>query len=839
MSEQNKSLDPQESQNKPKKKKRRVPLGKKIAIFFVYFLLIAGLIVGGGGLYVASVMIKDAPEISLSDFEGLESSQVYDKDGNLITELGAYLRENITYDDMPASLVDAFVAIEDSRFFEHPGFDVPRFAKAALENLKSKSFGQGGSTFTMQLVKNTYFQVDDLENSTIAEKSVDRKVQEIWTALKLETLIDKKQIFQLYLNKLNFGGNIRGVQKAAQYYFGKNANDLSLSESALLAGIINRPNAYNPYENLDYATNRRNTVLDMMVYHGYISELEADLAKSIRVEDLLVGEDYTISESGGPYQAYVDAVIEEVKQITGKDPALTPMKVYTNMDRTVQEQIDAIQNGENIEYPDELMQIAIVSMDNQTGEIRGLGGGRNYSGARLLNRAISQFKQPGSAVKPFLSYALAFEHLGWATDHVITDRPIVYRGTKKVINNFDGQYRGDVTLQQAVGQSLNTPAIQTLQEVIDTIGRSKVIDYLQSLGFSRVDNDHFDTGYAIGGSSFEASATEMASAHAAMVNGGRYVEPHTVSRIEFSDGSEDYVADPAGKQVISEEAAYMASTLMQYCVEGPYFNYMQVLKRSYPVYAKTGTTDWGKDGLRFGIPEGAAKDKWMIASTSQTTNVVWVGYDKGVKDEKTYFDNEKSRKNIPGQICELLLDANYDEKNPPKALVQPEGVENITHILGTFPYAAVDGVDPNLSTTGLIKKEFNNLVSPWGNSEQKLESTVSGYTAAICRKTRKKSACLKAISMFMPSARSCSTGIGSSATLTITRKSISTETCITKSPRINRPIMIGLKAAAASRSAATTFTAPACTVRNSALPSDNSKPASAMGAGFSLPIAFG
>ena len=209
------------------------------------------------------------------------------------------------------------------------------------------------------------------------------------------------------------------------------------------------------------------------------------LAKSIRVEDLLVGEDYTISESGGPYQAYVDAVIEEVKQITGKDPALTPMKVYTNMDRTVQEQIDAIQNGENIEYPDELMQIAIVSMDNQTGEIRGLGGGRNYSGARLLNRAISQFKQPGSAVKPFLSYALAFEHLGWATDHVITDRPIVYRGTKKVINNFDGQYRGDVTLQQAVGQSLNTPAIQTLQEVIDTIGRSKVIDYLQSLGFSR------------------------------------------------------------------------------------------------------------------------------------------------------------------------------------------------------------------------------------------------------------------------------------------------------------------------------------------------------------------
>lgn len=147
----------------------------------------------------------------------------------------------------------------------------------------------------------------------------------------------------------------------------------------------------------------------------------------------------------------------------------------------------------------------------------------------------------------------------------------------------------------------------------------------------------------------------MASAHAAMVNGGRYVKPHTISRIEFNDGTADYVADHDGKQVISEEAAYMSSTLMQYCVEGPYFNYMQVLKRSYPVYAKTGTTDWGKDGLRFGIPEGAAKDKWMIASTSQTTNVVWVGYDKGVKDEGTYFNNAKSKLNIPGQICELLL----------------------------------------------------------------------------------------------------------------------------------------------------------------------------------------
>lgn len=725
MTEENRTPDPQASKKRQTGKK--VSLGKKIAIAVVYFILICGILGVAGGGFLAYQMIQDAPQMELSDFEGLNSTQILDKDGELITELGAYFRENISYDEMPNSLIDAFVAIEDSRFFEHPGFDIPRFVRAALENLKTMSFGQGGSTFTMQLVKNTYFQVDDMENSTIAEKSIDRKVQEIWLALNLETMIDKQEIFQLYVNKLNFGGNIRGVQKAAQYYFGKNASELNLSESALLAGIINRPNAYNPYSNLDYATERRNTVLDMMVYHGYITETEAQLAKSIKVEDQLVGENFSISESGGAYQSYIDAVIDEVKTITGKDPALASMTIYTNMDRDIQTQIDEIQNGTTIEFPDELMQVAIVSMNNQTGEIYGLGGGRNYSGSRLLNRATSQYKQPGSAVKPFLSYALAFEHLGWATDHVVTDRPILYRGTNTVVGNFDGSYRGDVTLMQAVAQSLNTPAIQTLQEVIDTVGRSTVVEYLQSLGFSRVTSENFDTGYAIGGSSFEASAVEMASAHAAMINGGQYIEPHTVSRIVFSDGSEDYVANSQPVQVISEEAAYMSSMLMQYCVEGPYYNYMQVLERDYPVYAKTGTTDWGEDGVRFGIPEGAARDKWMIASTSQVTNVVWVGYDMGVEGEDTYFSSEKSRLNIPGQISELLLDAAYDESNPPTALERPQGVENITHIIGTFPYAAVEGVDGSLATTGLIKSEYNTLVSPWSNSQQQLESTMSAY----------------------------------------------------------------------------------------------------------------
>lgn len=174
------------------------------------------------------------------------------------------------------------------------------------------------------------------------------------------------------------------------------------------------------------------------------------------------------------------------------DPTVVPMKIYTSMDPEVQTQIDDIQAGKtNVEFPDDLMEIAIVSMNNQTGEIVGIGGGRNYAGggSLLLNHATDQYKQPGSAVKPFLSYALAFENLGWSTSHTVTDAPFNYAGTTKVVKNFNGRYYGDIPLEYAVGNSLNTPALKTLQEVIDAIGSKKVVQYLQNLGFSRVTQD--------------------------------------------------------------------------------------------------------------------------------------------------------------------------------------------------------------------------------------------------------------------------------------------------------------------------------------------------------------
>ncbi len=684
-------------------------------------LVIAEIITAIFGLHLVNSMLADKPQLSVDDFFSQESSHIYDKDGNLIADVGTQLRENVTYNEISESLIDAFVSVEDSRYFVHDGFDLPRFTKAAIENVRSKLTGsgglQGGSTFTMQLVKLTYFTND--ETGQTNDQSISYKIQQIALAKELEQQADKKQIFEMYLNKMNFGGtgNIRGIEKASQYYYGKHAGELNLAEAAMLAGVINSPYYYDPHNFLDYATSRRNTVLYLMKRHGYITEQEYKLACMVKVEDTLVDPSTTSTGSTYAYQAYIDTVIKEAEQLTGQDPLNSAMEIYTCMDPTVQTVMDDIQAGnrEEVQFPDDLMEMGAICENNQTGEVIAIAGGRNYGrgGSMLLNHAIDQYKQPGSSVKPFLDYALAFEYLGWATSHVVTDKPISYTGTNLVIRNANGVYHGQVTLDYAIAASLNTPAIQALQEVIDKVGYDTVTNYITSLGFSQVSADNFDLGFAIGGSNFTCSPEELAAAHAILMNGGNYIKPHTITKIEYRSGNTDpLVPEYTATNVLSPQASYLAAQLMYTAIHGGVYNYLQILERSYATYGKTGTTDWGSEGLQYNIPEGAMKDKWMVCDTTQYTIVTWIGYEKGVKDAGTYIDTAKSQLNIPGNICSLILDAATGDSQPAE-LAQPDGISTITHILGTFPYASpVDGMDPALITTGKIKSEYATLADP-------------------------------------------------------------------------------------------------------------------------------
>ncbi|MDD3924702.1 MAG: transglycosylase domain-containing protein [Erysipelotrichaceae bacterium] len=701
-----KKIDLKNIFNKDKKSlpKKKFSL-KKLFLNIIITILAIGLIGGIGSLIYLKITIDKAPEFNISDFENVESTRIFDAEGNLIADVGLVSRENVSYEDMPQSLIDAFIAIEDSRFFEHNGFDLPRFAKSLIENIKTLSFSQGASTLSMQLIRSIYFTDDATQTSRV--KSIEYKIQQIYLAIKAEEELSKKRIFELYVNRINFGAaTTRGIKGAAQYYFGKEVSELTLSESAYLAGVINAPNYFNAYKNLDVATERRNTVLLMMLKHGYISESEYELTKNIKLEDQLVG----VNIVGDKYMSYINTVVDEVIELTGKDPYTTKMNIYTYMDRETQDMIEAIQDGETIvEWPDDLMQVAIVSMDNRTGAIVGIGGGRSDIVAKGFNRATDMLKQPGSAVKPFLSYALAFEYLGWATTHPLEDKPVTYRGTGIQLKNFDGTYKGQVLLDYAVGVSLNIPAYLTLEKVVDTIGTKKIVEYLNSLGFDQVTTDNFDLGYAIGGSTFEVSVDQMAAAHSAMINGGNYVTPHTVSRIEFSDGSDPYTPNYASVSVLSAEAAYLATDIMEQNVSVNYGNYMQILKRSYEVYAKTGTTNYDDSFVNFGIPNGAAKDKWMIASSSKYTTAVWIGYDAAVDGKGTYISGSKSALNIPGKINSLLLDTLNREK--PSNVKRPQNIVDITHVKGVYPYATpIDGMNPELIVTGLINRKNLNLV---------------------------------------------------------------------------------------------------------------------------------
>ncbi|MBR2066741.1 MAG: transglycosylase domain-containing protein, partial [Solobacterium sp.] len=671
---------------------------------------------GFNALKYASKLLKGKPELQIRDFIGEESSRIYDSSGHLLTEIGTYYRENIRYKDCPESLVDAFLSIEDSRYFEHNGFDIPRFTMAAVETL-ARHNTQGGSTFTMQLVKNTYFTIDAGDESVSYDASYEYKAQQIWLAMELEQYLNKKEIFELYVNKLNFGARVRGLEKAAQYYFNKHAREMNLSESALLAGIVNLPNQYNPYAYLEDATNRRNGVLRLMLNHGYITEKEYKLARSIRVEDLLVGEQNMKVETTS-YPAYIDVVIQEAQELTGYDPVLKGMDIYTALVPEIQERIEYLLTDESgIPYTNDRLQVSILSMNHHDGTIVGVGGGRNYTGgARLLNRATQQFVQPGSSLKPIISYALGFEYLGFSADEILEDRPITYPGETRVLENATNNYVGDIYIKDAISMSLNIPAILTLQKVTNKIGVNAVVDYLNNLGLSRVNVDNYHLSVAIGGNDFVVTPKQNAGAHAAIMNLGVYNEPHTITRLVMSDGSVFYPKNQ-NRRVLSSGSSYLITQFMKNNVDVNFFNFSNELKHSFPVYAKTGTTDWGSDGLQYGIPQGAAKEKWIVASSSMLTTAIWMGYDYAEAGQPSYLDNYTINLNIPGRIHNSLLDLQEEIYTPEQlaGVQQPADVQDITYVRGTLPHVMPENwmpqsalVTSQVSQTGI---ENNPMVT--------------------------------------------------------------------------------------------------------------------------------
>ena len=602
-------------------------------------------------------ILKNTSSFDAEKLLSSEASQVFDSEGNVIYTFGSDIngkRENITYDDLPQILIDAVVAAEDSRFFEHDGFDLPRIIKAAFSNLIAGGITGGGSTITQQLIKKTYFPKE--------EQTYTRKLSEIILAIQADKALSKEEIITLYLNKIYFGRSTDsiGIAAACKYYFNKDVSEITLPEAAMLAGSLNSPSNYDPYYNLNKATKRRNTILDLMVKHGYISQDECDLAKQVKIENTLC---QSVEKNDSSYGAYIDLVASEVKEKTGLDPKETQMKIYTFCDSDTQEIATALGNGDLYDYSDEDMRMGGCVQSSQDGRIIAVIGGRNYQYGDF--NYATQKQQPGSSVKPFLDYGLAFEYLDWCTGQTIKDEP--YKKGNYSPKNWDGQFHGVVTISNALENSWNIPAIKTYEEVQKKIGNSGIKTAMESIGIS-MENEEPNISYAIGGWSKGISPQEMASAYATISNNGQYIESHTINYIEVVQTGEVFNIDEEAQDnktqsSYSKASAFMVrQTMLDYTKHGSgSYAYLSSISN---IGAKTGTSNWSSKASK-GMA-GKSRDAWMSAFTSDYICSVWMGFgQEGIEKGKT----TSRYKAYPGKVLQILfkhLESQGSQKSYPK-----------------------------------------------------------------------------------------------------------------------------------------------------------------------------
>ena len=735
---------PPAGNNSPKKKATwKLKLQRFIAVLLIFSVTMG--VIGSSMIWAFAVDAwKKAPDLYAEDFNTIITTQFLDDSGEAFYTAGLKTADAITYDELPQTLVDAFVATEDSRFFEHNGVDIPRFTKAMAINVRDSikraklTFSQGGSTITMQLIKNIYFVNEDVQTgeSNLAASSgvegVRRKVQELYLATKLEKeeIITKKEQIAIYLNTIYFGAgnNTMGIQSSARRYFDKDVSELNLIESAFMAGVINAPHSYSPYISIRNAKERTDTILDLMLLHGYITEDELKVAKAIELENIFVDR-LKKAEENYKFQAYADLVIDEVEELTGFKPHNAPMIVHTNMNANVQEAIDKVQNREIARLnpgEDSYVQMGSAVVENGTGAIVGVFGGYDYNGQLLFNHAKKNKETPGSVVKALLSYPLAFEHLGISSEHIVTDAPYVLAGMTAAnngqINNYDGVYLGDIPLQFAFSDSRNTVAITLLEQVQDTIGRDNVIKYLNNIGFTDVKAKDFNVQFAIGGDKFATSPLQLAEALSTVMNGGEHIKPTTIKKIEFLNGQEPKINEPKSESFLSQGSAYLTTELMRNAVSGPNAGFSSVLRRGYPVFGKTGTHKWDKTQAELkGYPKGATQNRNMLTATDRFSIATWVGF-SDPKAPKQYLDDRVTNMNIPGNFNGYLLDILASEYGPGETIPRPDDVVEITHIKGPFPYQRpIEGMRSDMIVTGLINKRYLSLTDPKPQSLSNLD----------------------------------------------------------------------------------------------------------------------
>ncbi|VOC81189.1 penicillin-binding protein 1A [Streptococcus pneumoniae] len=589
---------------------------KYLSISFLS-LVITAIVLGGGVFFY---YVSKAPSLSESKLVATTSSKIYDNKNQLIADLGSERRVNAQANDIPTDLVKAIVSIEDHRFFDHRGIDTIRILGAFLRNLQSNSL-QGGSTLTQQLIKLTYF------STSTSDQTISRKAQEAWLAIQLEQKATKQEILTYYINKVYMSNGNYGMQTAAQNYYGKDLNNLSLPQLALLAGMPQAPNQYDPYSHPEATQDRRNLVLSEMKNQGYISAEQYEKAVNTPITDGLQS-----LKSASNYPAYMDnylkEVINQVEEETGYNLLTTGMDVYTNVDQEAQKHLwDIYNTDEYVAYPDDELQVASTIVDVSNGKVIAQLGARHQSSnvSFGINQAVETNRDWGSTMKPITDYAPALEYGVYdSTATIVHDEPYNYPGTNTPVYNWDRGYFGNITLQYALQQSRNVPAVETLNKV----GLNRAKTFLNGLG---IDYPSIHYSNAISSNTTEsdkkygASSEKMAAAYAAFANGGTYYKPMYIHKVVFSDGSEKEFSN-VGTRAMKETTAYMMTDMMKTVLT--YGTGRNAYLAWLPQAGKTGTSNYTDEEIENHIKTSqfVAPDELFAGYTRKYSMAVWTGY---------------------------------------------------------------------------------------------------------------------------------------------------------------------------------------------------------------------
>ena len=547
---------------------------------------------------------------------------IYDRNGKVASNVATNRTKGVKIEDLPKYVPNAVVAIEDERFYEHGGFDIKGIARAFFSNLFVGQITGGGSTLTQQLTKNALLS---------PERTYKRKAEELFLAVKIEKVYSKNEILQMYLNQVYFGSGAWGISNASKKYFDKNITDVSVSEAAMLAGLLHSPNYLDPYKNYDLAMKRRNTVLSKMKELGLINSSQYNKAKKekIRLHD---GGGSTVERK---YPYYVDAVLNEAINkygLTQEEILTRGYRIYTAMDQNLQSDLEKVYSKSYL-FPrgrgEEIVQSGSVLMDPATGGVSALVGGRGEHVFRGFNRATQLQAQPGSSIKPLVVYTPALEN-GYKYSSELVDKPTTFGNYKP--ENFSKTYEGKVELYKALEKSLNIPAVWLLNE----IGLDKGIDSLQRFGIPVVKEDK-NLAIALGGMSKGVSPLQMANAFSAFPNGGKREDSHLITKIVGPTGNVIAEHEAKTTKVTTEKVADDMTSMLLNVVESGTGRRAKI--PGVQLAGKTGSTQ-----LPYNDGSGT-KDQWMVGYTPNLVGAIWIGFDQ--TDREHYLPSPSSANVVP------------------------------------------------------------------------------------------------------------------------------------------------------------------------------------------------